>query len=93
MIDTTGCEMAEVATPDEISKANEGEVGLVVAHVEALVKAGLDPAEIAVVTPYNLQVEMIRLQLGDRFGSASKPEVRSVDGFQGDAFSRILLTF
>ena len=38
------------------SKANEGEVGLVVAHVDSLVSSGLDPSEIAVVTPYNLQV-------------------------------------
>ena len=60
MVDTTGCEMLEMLTLDEISKANEGEVGLVVSHVESLVKSGLDPSEIAVVTPYNLQVELIR---------------------------------
>ena len=60
MVDTTGCEMLEMQTLDEISKANEGEVGLVVSHVESLVKSGLDPSEIAVVTPYNLQVELIR---------------------------------
>ena len=60
MVDTTGCEMLEMQTLDEISKANKGEVGLVVSHVESLVESGLDPSEIAVVTPYNLQVELIR---------------------------------
>jgi hypothetical protein len=41
---------------DEISKANEGEVGLVCIHIEQLVKAGVKPEDIAVITPYNLQV-------------------------------------
>lgn len=58
LIDTTGCDMFELATPSEVSKANEGEVALVCVHVEALVGAGVDPAEIAVITPYNLQVRI-----------------------------------
>ena len=48
--------MFELETSDEISKANEGEVALVCLHVEELVKAGVDPSDIAVITPYNLQV-------------------------------------
>ena len=80
LIDTTGCEMNELETSDEISKANEGEVGLVMLHVQTLIESGVDPSEIAVITPYNLQVELIRLQLHPQYPQL---EVRSVDGFQG----------
>ena len=37
-------------------EGNEGEAGLVVRHVSRLVAAGVRPADIAVITPYNLQV-------------------------------------
>ena len=63
LIDTTGCEMYELVTEDEGSKANEGEAALVTLYTEQLVSIGVDPAEIAIITPYNLQVELIRLQL------------------------------
>eukprot|EP00095_Tigriopus_kingsejongensis_P010403 maker-scaffold1716_size30199-snap-gene-0.9 protein:Tk10403 transcript:maker-scaffold1716_size30199-snap-gene-0.9-mRNA-1 annotation:"dna-binding protein smubp-2" len=89
LIDTTGCDMPELATPDEISKANEGEVALVCLHVEELIKSGLKAAEIAVITPYNLQVELIRLQLAAKFPGL---EVRSVDGFQGREKEAVVLS-
>ena len=60
LIDTTGCDMFELVTEDELSKANEGEAALVTMYVEELIGSGLDPSEIAVITPYNLQVEFIR---------------------------------
>ena len=56
LIDTTGCDMYEMEAGDEISKANEGEVALVCIHVKQLIKAGVQPKDIAVITPYNLQV-------------------------------------
>ena len=80
LIDTTGCEMHELESSDEISKANEGEVALVVIHVKKLIDSGIDPIDIAVITPYNLQVELIRLQLHTQYPQL---EIRSVDGFQG----------
>jgi len=60
LIDTTGCDMFELVTEDELSKANEGEAALVTMYVEELIGSGLNPSEIAVITPYNLQVEFIR---------------------------------
>lgn len=57
LIDTTGCDMPELVSSDEISKANEGEVALTCIHVDSLVRSGLDPREIAVITPYNLQAQ------------------------------------
>lgn len=89
LIDTTGCDMYEMATPDEISKANEGEVALVCLHVEELVSSGLNPADIAVITPYNLQVELIRLQLSSKYPQL---EIRSVDGFQGREKEAVVLS-
>ena len=48
--------MTEMETEDQISKANEGEAALVVVHVKQLIATGLKPEDIAVITPYNLQV-------------------------------------
>jgi DNA polymerase alpha-associated DNA helicase A len=56
LIDTSGCDMYEVEAGDDISKANEGEVSMVCVHVEQLIENGISPDEIAVITPYNLQV-------------------------------------
>ncbi len=39
-----------------ICTGNEGEAALVCHHVSRLVAAGVKPADIAVITPYNLQV-------------------------------------
>ena len=81
LIDTTGCDdYYELVTEDEQSKANEGEAALVTLYAQQLVQSGVDPAEIAIITPYNLQVELLRLQLRDKYPSL---EIRSVDGFQG----------
>lgn len=80
LIDTAGCSMTELDTPDDESKGNEGEADLVAIHVERLILSGLDPSSIAVISPYNLQVELIRLRLSPRHPTL---EVRSVDGFQG----------
>ena len=42
----------------KLSKTNEGE--LPCTYVEELIGSGLDPSEIAVIIPNNLQVEFIR---------------------------------
>jgi hypothetical protein len=39
-----------------VCTGNEGEAALVCHHVSRLVAAGVKPADIAVITPYNLQV-------------------------------------
>ena len=55
-MDTAGCDPFELDVEEEDSKANEGEVGIVAKHVEALIKSGLPPKDIAVIALYNLQV-------------------------------------
>lgn len=59
LVDTTGCDMFELQTRDEISRANEGEVAIVCLHVKRLIRSGVRQEDIAIITPYNLQVKGI----------------------------------
>lgn len=80
LIDTAGCNLCEMDVPEEISKGNQGEADIVNHHVRQLISCGLSVDEIAVIAPYNLQVELLRLRLSSDF---PKLEIKSVDGFQG----------
>ncbi|NXB60801.1 SMBP2 protein, partial [Struthidea cinerea] len=90
LIDTAGCGLFELEVEDEQSKGNPGEVQLVGMHVQALVDAGVKAKDIAVVAPYNLQVDMLRQQLCH---SHPELEVKSVDGFQGREKEAVILSF
>jgi ATP-dependent RNA/DNA helicase IGHMBP2 len=79
LLDTAGCGMHEQVNAAG-SRFNEGEGELVRQHVEKLVRCGLQPQQIAVITPYNGQVETLRNLL---LPNHPKLEIRSVDGFQG----------
>ncbi|KAK7432690.1 hypothetical protein QQZ08_000549 [Neonectria magnoliae] len=61
------------------SKSNDMEAMLVRQHVKQLVEAGVQPQDIAVVTPYNAQLAVLA-PLKDQFPGI---ELGSVDGFQG----------
>lgn len=87
MIDTAGCSMEEISS--STSKANEGEAALVCHHIDALIKSGLDEDDIAVITPYNLQVELLRLNIRPRFANI---EIKSVDGYQGREKEAVVLS-
>jgi len=89
LMDTAGCSMQEMTTKDQISKANEGEAALVCHHVKCLVEQGVDVEDIAVVTPYNLQVELLRLNLRPSFPQL---EIKSVDGYQGREKEAVVLS-
>lgn len=78
-VDTAGCGHEETVGDDEGSKANPGEAELVVRVVGALRDAGVADDAIAVVTPYNAQVQLLRR----RFGSGGGLEIGTVDGLQG----------
>ncbi|OQR91885.1 DNA polymerase alpha-associated DNA helicase A [Achlya hypogyna] len=87
LLDTAGCGLEEdvddttgPAAVLQLSKSNAGEADVVVAHVKALLGIGLRPSDVAVITPYNAQVQLLKRML-----SAEHPavEIRSVDGFQG----------
>ncbi|KAL2920015.1 Vacuolar protein sorting-associated protein 41 [Polyrhizophydium stewartii] len=92
LVDTSGQEMHEMLEADDNaasgrgsdlggdSKLNRGEAEIVARHVNALVKAGVPATEIAVITPYNAQVNLLQAMLKETFPGL---EIGSVDGFQG----------
>ncbi|NXN97066.1 SMBP2 protein, partial [Rhinopomastus cyanomelas] len=89
LIDTAGCGLLELELEDEQSKGNPGEVQLVGLHIQALVEAGVKAQDIAVVAPYNLQVDLLREHLCQQHPQL---EVRSVDGFQGREKEAVILS-
>jgi hypothetical protein len=58
LIDTAGCDLLESSESDQGSKANSGEAALTAVHVRRLIDAGIRARDIAIVTPYNLQVTL-----------------------------------
>ncbi|XP_043233567.1 DNA-binding protein SMUBP-2-like [Amphibalanus amphitrite] len=81
LVDTAGCGLTE-AKPDEAhSRSNPGEADIVVAHVEALVRAGVSQDQIGVITPYCAQITRVRDGL--RLRRLKEVDVYTVDGFQG----------
>lgn len=99
LIDTDGCEMRESvvaaaaaddkSSDEESSKANEGEANIACRHVCELIESGVSAESIGVITPYNLQVELIKAKLQARHPAV---EVKSVDGFQGREKEAIVLS-
>uniref|UniRef100_A0A8C4TQN8 DNA-binding protein SMUBP-2 n=1 Tax=Falco tinnunculus TaxID=100819 RepID=A0A8C4TQN8_FALTI len=90
LVDTAGCGLFELEVEDEQSKGNPGEVQLAGLHIQALVEAGVKAKDIAVVAPYNLQVDMLREHLCHRYPEL---EIKSVDGFQGREKEAVILSF
>jgi ATP-dependent RNA/DNA helicase IGHMBP2 len=88
LIDTAGCDMHEKETAAG-SRYNEGEANLVCEHVRKLIKLGVEQNQVAIITPYNGQVELLRNMLLPEF---PKLEIRSVDGFQGGEREAVVLS-
>lgn len=83
--------MFELDVEDEESKGNDYEADIVALYVQKLVvQLNLDPKLIGVITPYNLQVDLIRTRLKDK---CALVEVKSVDGFQGREKEVIIVSF
>jgi superfamily I DNA and/or RNA helicase len=78
LIDTAGRGFEEEMPEDSDSKLNPGEAELVAAEVRKLLR--LVPArDIAVISPYDAQVQKLRQLLDD----VNDLEIDTVDGFQG----------
>lgn len=88
LIDTAGCDLEETEPGASDSRANEGEVELVRRHVEGLLAAGVRAEDVAVITPYNAQVDLLRAALAAHAGL----EIGSVDGFQGREKEAVVLS-
>ncbi|XP_077425326.1 DNA-binding protein SMUBP-2 [Vanacampus margaritifer] len=89
LIDTAGCGLTEMEVADEQSKGNQGEVDIVALHIKALTEAGVNAKDVAVIAPYNLQVDLLRQKLSARHPEL---EIKSVDGFQGREKEAVVLS-
>ncbi|KAF3279567.1 DNA-binding protein SMUBP-2 [Orbilia oligospora] len=75
------------------SKSNAMEAALCRYHLRNLLEAGVQPKDIAIITPYNAQVALLSGLIKSEFPDAfSEIEIGSVDGFQGREKEAILLS-
>ena len=91
-VDSAGCNLVETqgdSDRDGLSKRNPGEAEVVAQHVRRLVAAGLPVTDMAIITPYNAQVDCLRQVLLPIFPSL---EIGTVDGFQGREKEAILIS-
>jgi predicted DNA helicase len=86
-IDTAGADWLEEAEPDGESKRNPQEGAFVLGKVQQLVEAGVDPKDIAIITPYAAQVRWFREQW-----TRDGLEIDTVDGFQGREKEAVLIS-
>jgi predicted DNA helicase len=81
LVDTAGRGFEEATPEGSDSKVNEGEALLAAREVERLLARGVRPADLAVISPYDGQVQRLRQFLAARCEEGL--EVDTVDGFQG----------
>jgi ATP-dependent RNA/DNA helicase IGHMBP2 len=87
-VDTAGCGHEETEGDDEGSKGNPGEAALAVRIVLALREAGVAGTDVAVITPYNAQVQLLR----ERLRGEPDVEIGTVDGLQGREKEAVVLS-
>ena len=75
-IDSVGSDMVEDDVGDDQSKSNPGEAAIVATLVETLRKSGVLDKNIAVISPYAAQVQLITSLVPNSIS------VKSVDGYQ-----------
>lgn len=88
LIDTAGADLFESVNAAG-SRYNEGEASIVAKHVDNLIALGIKVEDIAVISPYNGQIEILKLLLLNKY---PKLEIRSVDGFQGGEREAVVLS-
>ena len=72
-------------------QTKKDEANLTVAHTHYLLEKGIAPADISIITPYSLQVSLIRKKLA-AIGCTDEIKVNSVDGFQGKENEVIIMS-
>jgi ATP-dependent RNA/DNA helicase IGHMBP2 len=77
-LDTAGKGFDDEAPDIGDSRRNPGEAELVATQARNMMEAGVSASDIAVITPYAAQAQLLRGLLGP-----TGPEVDTVDGFQG----------
>jgi len=85
-IDTAGAGYDDVQPIDSRSRSNPEEAMVVVKKVNQLLAANVAADNIAVITPYSAQVQILREQL------PAAVEIGSVDGFQGREKEAVIIS-
>lgn len=80
-LDTSGRGWSEESGTDDPSTRNPGEAERVADETRRLLSRGVPAADIAIITPYDAQVRLLREQLSSEV--AAGVEIGTVDGFQG----------
>jgi len=86
-LDTAGAGHDEETPTGSESKRNPGEAQLVRDEVNALLAAGLQPNQLAVIAPYEAQVRLLRELL-----PIEELEIDTVDAFQGREKEAVLVS-
>lgn len=86
-VDTKGINAKERSRQGSTSKENPEEALLVAKMTQNLLRAGLNPEDIAVISPYQDQVDLM-----DRKIDVEKMEVKTVDGFQGREKETVIIS-
>lgn len=86
-IDTAGAGYDEELEPDGESRLNRREAELLARQAHRLLRIGLPPRDIAVITPYAAQARLLRERL-----PIAGLEIDSVDGFQGREKEAVLIS-
>ncbi len=71
------------------SKFNENEVLLTLKHIQDLINSNVPEELIGVISPYNLQVSMLKQKIHTKY---PKIEISTIDGFQGREKDVIILS-
>jgi hypothetical protein len=85
-VDTAGADFTEERDPVTLSLFNEGEMRIVIQAVTELLRSGVNPASIGVITPYSCQVARLTAEL-------PTVEVATVNAFQGREKEAIVCSF
>ncbi|KAJ7628342.1 P-loop containing nucleoside triphosphate hydrolase protein [Roridomyces roridus] len=90
--DTAGCEYFErtEGDGDEGSKCNENEATVVKNWVDKLIGAGVQPTQIAVISPYQAQVTLLTSLIRPQYGP--ELEIGTVDGMQGREKDAVIIS-
>lgn len=86
-IDTTGIDAKESSRPGSTSKQNQEEAEIVQEISEETLHAGLSENDIAVIAPYDDQVDLIEQKI-----RRENLEIKTVDGFQGREKEEIIIS-
>jgi len=80
-VDTAGTGFEDETPEGSESRHNAGEAYLVAREVARVLSLGVAPSDVAVISPYDAQVQLLRQLLASRVEEGL--EVDTVDGFQG----------